>query len=830
MIRKPLIIGLVAVAGMFAAGTAPVHAQKSVGEWMVYPTFNSQITKVVDTKDKVYYLSSGSLFSYDKDNNETYAYTAANRLNDNTNITGIHYNADGGYLAVVYKSAKIDLIYDNGKVVNLSDIADASMPIDKAVNDLAFNNGRIYAATNFGIVVFDDKKYNVIETGVFDANIDAICVVGNYLIIHNANTNRTENAPLDARHNSLDKFFLGGGGSLSSFIVLSPNCYIAYHIGSANLAVRTNDDRGNLTAVNHITGVTVTGTPFHTADGLICIPAGTELLFLNPDGTEASRQALPAELQGQQLSSATGSTANLWGGNEKGIANYSLGADGTLTVLSDKAVPQNTSTVRQVVYMQPAADGSRVYVSNLGVTLSRSSVGDVNNGHAVMQTTDYIENGKIYDAGALNVEHRKKDTKNLQAKSGTTRMFGGPQRFAVDPQNPRRYFMANWLEGVFVIEDQKVIAVFDKTNMPVWSLWAKNEANGANAFDVNFDPEGNLWVGNWESGCDLTKYAPYNVLPKSKLYGDLSQITKEDWLQTVTLNKDTGDKDMGSVFSKDGVMIYWDRRSDDYCCLHIINTKKTWTNMADDVFEEIYEFTDQDGKQVKPVIYNCGIEDAKGRIWMGTNMGIIEFPNPGNILNANYRVNRLKVPRNDGTIYADYLLESENVNDIAIDAANRKWVATENSGLYLVSENGDKILEHFTTANSPLPSDAVQSVLCDPKSNVVYIGTPVGLVSYNSTSSPAADDYSEAYAYPNPVRPDYTGWITVKGLMNNSLVKIADAAGNVFFQGRSDGGMIVWDGCNQAGERVRSGVYFVYASQNENGSSSGVVTKILVVN
>ena len=105
-----------------------------------------------------------------------------------------------------------------------------------------------------------------------------------------------------------------------------------------------------------------------------------------------------------------------------------------------------------------------------------------------------------------------------------------------------------------------------------------------------------------------------------------------------------------------------------------------------------------------------------------------------------------------------------------------------------------------------------------------------GLVSYSSTSSPAAASYDDVYAYPNPVRPDYTGPVTVTGLMENSLVKIADAAGNVFAQGRSNGGMFVWDGCNSAGERVRSGVYFVFASQNADGSASGAVTKILIIN
>jgi hypothetical protein len=173
------------------------------------------------------------------------------------------------------------------------------------------------------------------------------------------------------------------------------------------------------------------------------------------------------------------------------------------------------------------------------------------------------------------------------------------------------------------------------------------------------------------------------------------------------------------------------------------------------------------------------------------------------------------VPRNDGTAYADYLLDAVQVNAIAVDATNRKWIGTETSGLYYVSEDGDEILAHYTTDNSPLPSNTIQSLYCDPNSNLVYIGLPSGLITYRSTAVAASEDYSNVYAYPNPVRPEYTGWITITGLMENSLVKIADAAGNVVYQTRS--------------ERVSTGVYFVFASQNENDNASSVVTKIMVV-
>ena len=147
-----------------------------------------------------------------------------------------------------------------------------------------------------------------------------------------------------------------------------------------------------------------------------------------------------------------------------------------------------------------------------------------------------------------------------------------------------------------------------------------------------------------------------------------------------------------------------------------------------------------------------------------------------------------------------------------------------------MSEDGSEIIEHFTTENSYLPSNQVISVCCNPNNNSVYVGTNCGMVEFLSNAYPASDSYSNVYAYPNPVRPDFTGYITVRGLMDNSLVKIADAAGNVIYSGMSVGGMFTWDGNKSDGSRVDTGVYYVLASQNGSDKSSGAVTKIMVIN
>ena len=127
-----------------------------------------------------------------------------------------------------------------------------------------------------------------------------------------------------------------------------------------------------------------------------------------------------------------------------------------------------------------------------------------------------------------------------------------------------------------------------------------------------------------------------------------------------------------------------------------------------------------------------------------------------------------------------------------------------------------------------MASNSIYRVCCNPNSNSVYLTTPDGVYEYFSDSSPAEADYNDIFAYPNPVRPDYLGDVTITGLMDNSLVKIADASGFVIRQLKSTGGMVTWDCCDQYGERVKTGVYMVICSQ-ANGSGKSAVTKIAVI-
>ena len=77
------------------------------------------------------------------------------------------------------------------------------------------------------------------------------------------------------------------------------------------------------------------------------------------------------------------------------------------------------------------------------------------------------------------------------------------------------------------------------------------------------------------------------------------------------------------------------------------------------------------------------------------------------------------------------------------------------------------------------------------------------------------------------MRENYTGIITIRGLMDNSFVTIIDGGGNVVCKTRSQGGIAVWDGKMPNGKRAATGVYTVLC--NAAGNKAHTVTKIMFV-
>jgi len=220
--------------------------------------------------------------------------------------------------------------------------------------------------------------------------------------------------------------------------------------------------------------------------------------------------------------------------------------------------------------------------------------------------------------------------------------------------------------------------------------------------------------------------------------------------------------------------------------------------------------------------------DQDNELWIGTDNGFAIIYNPGNAFNANpgeYNAQRIKIEF-EGNV--EYVLGNTAIKDIEVDGANRKWIATTNSGLVLLSADGSEIIHQFTKENSPLISNVIIDIEIDHQTGELFIVTDKGLISFRSDASEGAGDYKEVNIFPNPARPEFDGPITIQGIYNNSDVKITDVAGNLVYTTTSNGGTATWNGKTLKGEPVKTGVYLIWTTSNIGKGRK--VGKVLVVN
>ena len=377
----------------------------------------------------------------------------------------------------------------------------------------------------------------------------------------------------------------------------------------------------------------------------------------------------------------------------------------------------------------------------------------------------------------------------------------------VDPLDASHVF-AGGRTGLYEFRDGKFIKHYNSNNSIITSN--KGNINYEVIGGLKFDSEGNLWITNCSSSFSQS----------------LIELTKDG--QWVSHHRDAlWDKNKSAslssmeqlMFDSRGLLWfvndYWVLPSS-YCYQRTTDQLVSYTT-----------FTNQDGIAMEGYP-QCIAEDKDHNIWIGsTNKTfMLEAAKVGT---ETTEFTQIKVPRNDGTNTADYLLEGVSVAAVAIDGANRKWFGTRGDGVYLIDADNITQLQHFTQDNSKLLSNEIESIAINEQTGEVFFGTDQGLCSYMSDASATNDEMTKdnVYAYPNPVRPDYTGLITVMGLSMNADVKICTANGTLVNQGRSNGGTYTWDGRDLQGRQVASGVYMVQTATSDG--KKGTVCKIAIV-
>lgn len=222
----------------------------------------------------------------------------------------------------------------------------------------------------------------------------------------------------------------------------------------------------------------------------------------------------------------------------------------------------------------------------------------------------------------------------------------------------------------------------------------------------------------------------------------------------------------------------------------------------------------------------CITKDKQGEMWVGTDNGLCIFGSVENIFKQTGSYDSRQIVIKSGSGYANFL-GGTPVYCIRVDAANRKWIGTSN-GVWLVSPDGYTVIKKFTTGNSPLLSNIINEIGINDETGEVFFATEKGIISYMGTATEGNETHGDVLVYPNPVKPDYTGLVVIKGLVNNAFVKITDIKGQLVYETRANGGTATWDGQTFSGKRAATGVYLIYSS-NEDGSDTNVA-KLLFIN
>ena len=753
----------------------------AVGDWTNYLSYRTA-TQCVAGGKTVFVNFDGNLLSYNASDEEVHLYSKASGLSDAT-VQLMAYSETAKSLVVVYANANIDLLDpQDGSVVNIPQLSLESTRTGSPVS-LSVTGSTATLATTTGIALIDLESGQLQTFYPQSVAPRAAAVFAKRLFVANS-------AGLHVGLLSENLYDTSSWNTVSSVVandmqVFADGLYVASGAGLIRYEVAEEE-----------VGFTSSTLSSHVFTSLSAVPSALAALGNGRVATVAASSPNALQLNAAVPDASWTSVApmqqsELWVcRGRQGVQAYAI--DGQQITEKSASLGTYGSQTDLCGFLRMVGDrllicGGRM-VYNDRILYAPTALYYENNGWNIFQTDGVVQASNIGNYANL-------------------------MSMAQDPADANHHFVASGNYGLFEFRNGKFEKCYSLDNSTLRAFYGESR-NSVRVDGLAYDDQGNLWMAN--QLVDTTICVRKADGSWSKILVDA--VRKARHLQNFLF--DTKGRLWATNRSWAG-----DVRGGVLC----LDFGGTIDDTDDDVATFRYAARNEDGAAVsfQDGAY-CIVQDQDGAIWLGAQSGVYVIDDPDSFSSSDFTVTQVKVPRNDDTNYADYLLDGIPTTAIAIDGANRKWIGTSGSGLYLVSASGEEILQHFTASNSPLPSDVVLG-LAVSRQGEVFVGTDKGLVSYQSEAGEPAATLSSSLVkvYPNPVRPDYHGNVTISGLTAGADVKIVTTSGRAVASGIATGGSYSWNVCDFNGHKVSTGIYYVLLA-TEDGSK-GIAAKIAVV-
>lgn len=739
------------------------NGQAPVGSWSDHLKYSSAVHLAV-SPEKIYASTGEALIIYSKDFSELTKMSTVNGLTE-TGISGIAWSDENSLLVVAYKSANIDLI-SNNTIFNIPDImfGQASRIV---INRVRTNGRYAYLASDHGIIVVDLIKKEIRDSWKpgrdSEGNIIFDVAFGKGLVYA-----ATNHGVLYGELSNAGLSYFGNWEQLTGLPDSGSNLLIfSEEKLYANFPMQISEGDEVFAAGKNIGLFSkiagVQNSSFDLAPGGFTISSNRIVRIYDTEGS-LEKSIASYGWGTPDICQAIIEAGNIW------IADRSFG------LIRGK----DMADFIKFEIPGPASDNVVHIASFNGETVICAGGTD----------SSWDGSGRSFQVSV----HSNGKFENLISENEKDAM-----RCCIDPSDKSHFFISSWGHGLFEYRNNVRVNHYDNGNSPLGE--GSGNTSDTRICGITFDRDGNLWIIQGSSYSTIKVLKPdgkWIIFPHSvnaSVPLDLiSSSGGQKWIIQPGVNS-----------------------------LFILDDNDTPELLTDDRYMR-HSVRDTEGNFFS--VFSL-TEDLDGNIWVGTDKGPLVYFNPGKIFDKDLTAHRIKIPRDDGSGLADYLLGTETITSIAVDGDNRKWIGTSGSGAYLLSSDGSKVLKAYNRSNSPMFSDSIAAVAVDNRSGEVWFGTSGGTLSIRESATSGGEKFSGVYSFPNPVRDDFTGNVTITGLLRDTNVKITDVSGNLVYETTSTGGQASWDLKTYNGIRVTTGVYLVFCTSSDGSQSC--MTKILVI-